>query len=308
MNKTLLLGTAQWGWTRSKMEAFALLDAWLKAGFRQVDMATNYPINQNPADFRAAENILREYIQAHGLHDLAVTMKIGSLDNIRSPEVNLHPSFIQMMSEEYRRLFDSNLACVMFHWDNRSERAEIQASLAALDGVCRQMGVRPGLSGLAHPSVYAQILAEMKYVFDIQLKHNPLHSDFPRYKPFLSPDYTGPKPAFYAYGLNVGGVKLDQDFKEDSTFLARGGQVIALLPMLEKLTNMLPKWNASVRPPVKTMNQLGLIYAHFHPDLSGIVLGASTPVQVQETLDFWRNFEVFDYQDVFAGIQKISAS
>lgn len=308
MNKTLLLGTAQWAWTRSKAQAFALLDAWLKAGFRHIDMATNYPINRNPADFRAAENILREYIQAHGLQDLDVTIKIGSLDNMRSPEVNLQASFIQMMSEEYRRLFGTNLGCVMFHWDNRSERADIRASLEALEGASRALGVRAGLSGIAHPQVYAQALEGMDIPLDIQLKHNPLHSDFARYKPFLALESSIPKPVFYAYGLNAGGVKLDQNFKEDSTFLARGGQIVALLPMLEKLNNLLPIWNAVVRPPVKTMNQLGLIYAHFHPDLSGIVLGASTPVQLEETLGFWRNFEVFDYQDVFAGIQKISIS
>ena len=73
--KSLVLGTAQWGWNVSAREAFGLLDAWLQAGFRAVDCATNYPINRNPADFRAAEKILLEYVRAHGLHDLRVTMK-----------------------------------------------------------------------------------------------------------------------------------------------------------------------------------------------------------------------------------------
>ncbi|MEO6759415.1 MAG: aldo/keto reductase, partial [Saprospiraceae bacterium] len=86
---TLLLGTAQWGWTVSRTEAFQLLDAWLKAGHRGIDCATNYPINRQLRDFRAAEKILAEYFVAHGLQDLQVTMKIGSLDNLRSPEPNL---------------------------------------------------------------------------------------------------------------------------------------------------------------------------------------------------------------------------
>jgi len=305
-SKILMLGTAQWGWTVSKKEAFQLLDTWLAAGFRPVDCATNYPINRNPADFRAAEKILQEYLYAHGLKDLRITMKIGSLDNLRSPDVNLAPSFVQMMTEEYLRIFDTNLACVMFHWDNRDEVGEIHASLVALQRIQNELGIRPGLSGIAHPEAYAAANADLGLGFDIQLKHNILQSDFERYST-LNPTRSTLNPHhLFAYGINAGGVKLEAPYPTDSTFLARGGQPEKVAPVLQKISALLPDWNtAFVRPPVKTMNHVGLIFAGLHPGLSGILLGVSSVAQLRETLDFWRNFEVFDYSDVFSALKKI---
>ena len=301
-----MLGTAQWGWTVSKGEAFQLLDAWLGAGFRAIDCATNYPINRNPADFRAAEKILQEYIYAHGLSDLHITIKIGSLDNLRSPDVNLAPSFVQMMAEEYLRVFDANLACAMFHWDNRDQIGEIRASLEALQRIQNEHGIRPGLSGIAHPKIYAAANADLGLSFEIQLKHNVLQSDFERYAPLTTHQSPVTTHHLYAYGINAGGVKLEAPYPTDSTFLARGGQPQKVAPLLQKISALLPDWNtAFVRPPVKTMNQVGLIFAGLHPGFSGILLGVSSVAQLRQTLDFWRNFEVFDYSDVFSALKKI---
>ena len=314
-HKSFLLGTAQWGWNTPKQEAFRLMDAWLAAGHRNVDCATNYPLNRHPADFRMAEKILREYVQAHGLRDLRVTMKIGSLDNMRSPEVNLSPSFILMMGEEYYRLFDENLRCLMFHWDNRDDATAIRASLESLARLQREAGIQPGLSGIKFPEAYLKANEELNLAFDIQLKHNVFQSDLERYKPFAnhqspineSTDHQSTNHRFFAYGINGGGVKLDEHYEPDSVFLARGGQPEKVAATLEKIRNLLPDWNtAFVRPPVKTMNHIGLIYAGLHPELSGIVLGVSSVGQLRETLDFWRNLGTFDYGDVFQGLNKIA--
>lgn len=304
--KKLVLGTAQWGWNVSEKEAFALLDAWLKTGRREVDCATNYPINRNPEHFRAAERILKTYVDAHGIQELALTMKIGSMDNMRSPEVNLSPSFLQMMSEEYHRLFGHNLSVVMLHWDNRNAPEVIQESLEALQRLGTSLGVRPGLSGIAHPEAYAQANAQLGLNFDIQLKHNVLHSDLERYVPLQRNVLAGGPHRFFAYGINAGGIKLDGNYPPDSTFITRGGQTESLLPVLDKIRAMMPDWaTAFVRPPVKTMNHLGLINAGLHPGIQGLVLGASSVAQLHETLDFWRNLETFDYSDIFSSLKKI---
>ncbi|MFN0216881.1 MAG: aldo/keto reductase [Saprospiraceae bacterium] len=300
--KILMLGTAQWGWTVQKKEAFQVLDGWIGAGFLHIDCATNYPINRNPVDFRAAEKILQEYILAHGLQKLQITMKIGSLNNLRTPDVNLSPSFIQMITEEYLRVLGSNLSCVMIHWDNRENAAEIRTSLDMLQKMQQEHGIRPGLSGIAHPDIYVKANTGLDLSFDIQLKHNVLQSDFERYKPLTSDG----NHWFFAYGLNAGGVKLEPPYPTESTFLARGGTPENVAPLLEKINDLRPVWNtAFVRPPVKTMNHVGLIYAGLHPDLQGILLGVSSAAQLHETLDFWRNFEVFDYSDVFSSLKKI---
>lgn len=296
----LLLGTAQWGWNTPRSEAFALLDTWLKAGHRALDCATNYPINRNPADFRAAEHILLEYIRAHGLHDLKVTMKIGSLDNMRSPDINLAPSFMLMMGEEYWRLFGQNLHTVMLHWDNRDDTGEIGATLNALHTLHQQYGLWPGLSGIAHPAAYAAAADGLPVAFNIQLKHNVFQSDYDRYAPLRERG----THRFFAYGINGGGVKLEATYSPQSTYLSRGGQPEKVAHQVQHLLHLLPRWNAAaVRPPIKTMNQVGMIYAGLHPAWSGILLGASSVAQLQASLDMWRNIEAFDYQDVWRDLQ-----
>lgn len=295
---TLILGTAQWGWNVPRDDAFRLLDAWLAAGFREIDTATNYPINKQAADFRAAEHILCEYLDAHGINDAQVTMKVGSLNNMRTPEINLSPSFILMMADEYRRLLGDNLRGLMLHWDNRDELQAIRATLNALAICQEEFGLRPGLSGIARPDLYAAANTELGLSFDIEIKHNIFHSDYERYSPFHQAQHR-----FLAYGINAGGIKLEGPYPAASTLLARGGDPEKLAGQIERLRALLPRLNtAFVRPPVLTMNHAGLIHAGLHPAIGGIILGVSTVAQLKETLDFWRNLEAFEYEDVWKSL------
>ncbi len=299
--KQLLLGTAQWGWTVNRATAFRLLDTWLAAGQRAIDSATNYPINKNPADFRAAEQMLQEYLRAHALDSLQITMKIGALDNLRSPEANLSPSFIYMMADEYRRLFGSNLSVIMLHWDNRNDPGAVAESLHALVEVCQREGLRPGLSGIRHPEVYAPLLGQLHTSFDIQLKHNLLHSDLPRYAAFDRQQHR-----WFAYGINAGGLKWDGQYTDTSTLRARGGDPTTAETLLQRLKEALPQWNtAAVRPPITAFYQVGILYAALHPQLDGIVLGCSSEAQLRQTLDFWQDADTFDYADVFSSLVKM---
>ncbi len=302
MSKKLMLGTAQWGWTITKPKAFELLEAWMAAGERAVDVATNYPINKNPNDFRAAEQILTEFIKAHGVEkDLDITVKIGSLNNLRTPDINLSPSFIQMMGEEYLRIFQAPLKVIMFHWDNRQDQSEIMASLSALKSLNSEFGIRPGLSGIAFPEVYAAANQTLGLEFDIQLKHNILQTDLDRYMAFQ-----GEKHRIWAYGINAGGIKLDEQYSETSTFLNRGGNPENAHSIVQSIQAKLPQWNlAFVRPPVKTMNHIGLIYALLEPSITGVVLGLSSIFQLKETLEYRKNIETYDYLDVKKQLDKL---
>ena len=60
-----------------------------------------------------------------------------------------------------------------------------------------------------------------------------------------------------------------------------------------------------MRPPVKTMNHVGLIYTALNPQFSGMLLGVSSVAQLSETLDYWRNLEMYDYGDVWAALEKM---
>ena len=296
-----LLGTAQWGWTVDRDEAFRQLDAWIVAGLRRVDCATNYPINKNPNDFRAAQNILLEYLKVHPNAPLEITMKIGSLDNLRTPEINLVPSFLLMMGAEYRRLFGSTLKTVMLHWDKRSDETAIRASLEAMLALQNEEGIAPGLSGIDHPEVYARAIEDYGLQFDIQAKHNIIHSDVARYAPLQ-----GKGHRFYAYGINAGGLKLQGLYPAESTLLARGGNPEMVNITVEKIRKKTGAWNlAFVRPPVQNMTQLGLLYTLGNVQLNGAVLGFSSVRQLEQTLEHIRDLQTFDYTDVYRDLNKL---
>lgn len=306
MKLNLMLGTAQWGWNLDKQMAFSLLDAWLKAGFSEIDAATNYPINKQPADFRASEKILAEYISAHGIKgELSVMMKVGSMDNLRTPEINLSPSFLRMITDEYRRIFGVNLRGIMIHWDNR-EVPEAAVETVAVLRELHQEGIRPGLSGIKYPEHYALANASLNLPFDLEVKHNVLMSDLDRYQSLLM----GAAPhRVWAYGINAGGVKLKGGYTPESTFAIRGGNSSLFAKQCGELERMLSDWNlAFVRPPLLTMHHLGLLWAHSNPQIQGVVVGPKNESQLTETIDFLRNLDTFDYSDVVKALQKWTSS
>ncbi len=298
MKKTLILGTAQWGWSVNRETAFQLLDHWFKAGYSEVDSATNYPINQNFNDFKIAEKILAEYKFSLGLNnEMRVTMKIGSMDNLRSPEHNLAPSFLWMMTHEYHRIFGDCLGGIMVHWDNRSAPEEVEETLLFLQEITQQ-GLRAGVSGLRHPEVYAAINERLKIPLDVQLKHNPIATDLPRYRPILGQQLALHR--VFAYGTAAGGLKFEAHHRGgNGTFEIRGGNRNAHTERLTEIAAKLPHLNlAFVRPPIVTFQQFGMVYALANPAINGIVIGPRNVAQLQEAIEWHRNLEHFDYSDV----------
>lgn len=297
MIKDLFLGTAQWGWTTEKQVAFCLLDAFYQDGFRYVDCATNYPINGQPKDFRAAETILAEWLRAHGVADLRVMMKIGSLSNNRTADCNLSKSFMLMALEQYRNCFHDNLGCLMLHWDNRTDEAEIEESLEAME-VFRAVGLDTGLSGIRHPERYARLNEKHGFNFYIQLKHNILQSDYERYKPFHG------RARFIAYGLNAGGVKLSAEtYHGRSVLIARGADQNSSAALVKQLSDVLETANKRTdRPAITSFYQVGMLFAAANPELERVLVAPSTVEQWTKTLDFFRVLQKYDYLDIAQSI------
>jgi aryl-alcohol dehydrogenase-like predicted oxidoreductase len=296
----IILGTAMWGWTVARETCFALLDEFYQQGFREIDAATNYPIDKCPEDFRKAENILLEWIHSRQVKDLKVMMKVGSLDNMRGPENNLTRSFLLMNLDYYRHLFDSNLDTFMVHWDNRDDSRALEETMRALDEV-RQQGLRVGLSGIRFPALYAQLNREFGIDFRIQIKHNLLHSDYQRYKAFHE------KNRFIAYGINAGGLKLDpSEYSPDSSLKARGGRGEALHPILDPLGEAIRNADRQAdRPPIENFNHCGLVFAFYHPGMEGIIIGPSRPEQLAGSLRFYESMKHHDYKDFYESLYNI---
>ncbi|HFA50830.1 MAG TPA: hypothetical protein ENJ95_17620 [Bacteroidetes bacterium] len=292
---SLLLGTAMWGWTTTKETVFQLLDEWYSQGFRQVDTATNYPIDKNPEHFRLAENILLEWIKANGITDLRLMMKIGSVNNLFTPEHILTKSFVLMMLDEYQNMFGSNLETMMVHWDNRDVKAEIKETFEALETI-ENRGLKVGLSGIKHPEIYAELNEGFNLGFSIQVKHNLLQSAYPHYAPFHR------QRRFIAYGINAGGIKLDAaKYAENSSLRARGGDVENEPPIVAKIRGEIKNFNEKKdRPAISAFHQIGMINAFYHADIQGILLGASKLGQLRESIGFYRVLQEVDYSDVSA--------
>ncbi len=286
----LILGTAMWGWTMDEATCFAVLDDFYAAGFREVDGATNYPINKQPADFRRAEKILCEWIKAHGVNDLRVMMKVGSLNNMRSPDNDLQKSFLLMCLDDYGAMLGSNLDMLMIHWDNRDDEAQIQSTLEAL-AITRDSGLRVGLSGIRRPDIYAAINARFQLDFYIQIKHNLLQSDYDRYKPFHG------NQRFLAYGINAGGVKLDSTrYNQHSSLSVRGGDTSNQSPIIEALRQWL---DSGPTPPFADFNQSSMAYVYHSPDIAGLLIGPSQIEQLRDSIVFYNTLQNIDYQDAY---------
>ncbi|MBX2929157.1 MAG: aldo/keto reductase [Saprospiraceae bacterium] len=293
---TILLGTAMWGWTVPRETCFALLDAFYGAGFREVDTATNYPINKNPADFRAAENLLLEWIQTHGIHDLKTTVKVGSIDNLRSPDHNLSKSFLLMSLDDYGYRFGSNLHTLAIHWDNRDDEAAIRSTLEAL-AVARKKGLHAGLSGIRFPELYARLNAEPAFGFDfrIQIKHNLLQSDYERYAAFQG------SRRFLAYGIHAGGIKLDPaGYSPDSSLRARGGDTEVVPPRMEHLKT----WLAG-QPQAPSFHYAAMLYAAYSPDMAGIILGPSSVQQLKDSMAVYRSLREEDAAGLYEALKAV---
>lgn len=297
----LYLGTAMWGWTLPAKQCFALLDEFYALGGRAVDCATNYPINKKPHDFRAAENILHQWQSANAIDDLEIVMKIGSVNNMFTPEHNLSPSFLLLNADYYQNIFGNNLSCLMIHWDNRDQKEEINKSLQVLSKL-QETGLKIGLSGIKHPDIYQELILENKLSsLPIQCKHNLIYSDLERYHPLHK------YGDFIAYGINGGGVKLTQDYSQKATLLARGGDPTKFKSLIEALNKQLAvfKEAAANRIIPESMNQLGMIYAAYHPLIKGILLGVSKEKQLQDSWSWAEVIAKNDYRDLYASLVEV---
>jgi len=288
-----------WGWTTEKATCFELLDTFYAKGFRQVDAATNYPINKNEADFRASERILKEWIDVHGIEDLELMMKVGGINNLRTPEHNLNYTFLKMNWQEYGFLFGKNLCRFMVHWDNREDIDAIKTTFELFKEV-EASGLEVGFSGVKYPSLYAQLNKTYQVDFHIQMKYNLLYSDYERYEAFHG------QRRFMAYGINAGGIKLDGQYSQNSSLKARGGLPDQYAHLVNSLNAIVHAANAqSDRAAITNFNQLGMIYAYYSPDMESILLGTSKKSQLLSSIAFHESLAQNAYEDVFEMLQEI---
>ena len=282
----LILGTSLWGWTVSEITCFEILDEFYKNNFREIDTATNYPINKNSRFFRSAETIIKNWIRLNGINDLRITIKVGSIDNSGSADNNLSYSFLIMSQDYYLETFTSNFDTFMIHWDHRNNEEDINQTIRALNIINRKNNV--GLSGIKEPEIYHKLLIENNIPISVQIKHNIFESQYDRYKIFHG------LGRFVAYGINAGGLKLTNEYTPTNSALVRAictSQYQKYLPYLRELIS-----NSS---DCRSLNDISMVYAFNSPHIAGLISGASSRNQIKETIQSFNSYSQFDTSKLY---------
>ncbi len=280
VNKSLVLGTALWGWGVDRTTAYQLLDQFVALGGRVVDTAANYPINKRPEDFGIAKDWIANWITSNGMDLLSVLVKIGATDNMGGAQVDLGRPFILHSERLFRDAFGADLAALAVHWDNRgdSEADAIAETVNTLMEL-KNTGLSIGFSGVRHPEIYLKAAPMLAGEWWIQVKENVM-TDAARlhyWKAF-------PDAYYLAYGINMGGVKLDRPAENSSVALRSISRPDALVDQLSAFLRS----DHGLNPAPADLNELALLNGYCNPALSGIIAGPRTVQQLEKTMHFWK--------------------
>ena len=271
-----VLGTAMWGWTVDCSRAFALADRFYELNGRWFDTASNYPINRDPARFGLAAQWLADWCSTRHHIDGCVIAKVGALRNDGSDLCDLRPERLLHQFASMRDLFGPCLRALSIHWDNRADQVAVNETAGVLRSVLRQ-GYDVGLSGIKHPALYWNALADVAEHCWIQVKLNVLsRSAYEHYAPFHG------RSRFLAYGLNAGGLKLGATYDEASSARVRGAVTSVDLSGFE---NILESWRKDPLLP-RTFNELALALVGLENRFAGVLIGPSRIDQLEESMFF----------------------
>lgn len=281
---SLVLGTALWGWRVTKEDAFSLLDSYVSLGGRLIDTAANYPINKLAKDMGLAAKWIGEWLSMNPSADIEVWYKMGAIDNLGSNNTDLSSTHLQDDFELSQHLMHGKIGVVGIHWDNRSDRnlSSIDETLEFFRAKSND-GLEVALSGIKNPKLYCDLWPEMVADWLIQVKDNALTSGArANYSKYF------PRAKYYAYGINMGGVKSSAAPTSGSSLELRGLSPHSIVNSIEAF---LSKEN-SISPSLKSLNDFALMRSFLIPQIYGVVLGPSSVKQLKQSFLFWRELHL----------------
>lgn len=279
-SKQIMLGTALWGWGVEKREVFALLDAFVDLGGQYIDAATNYPINGVAEDFGRAAAWLGEWLNSNTGTKLSVLLKVGSKNNLGSPDADLSPEVFAQAEKRYQEIFRGNLSALAVHWDGRekADTSAIAATIHCLDEI-HQRGLQIGFSGVKSPEIYQAVAPHLADKWMIQVKENALtQTARSQYSPYF------PKAQYIAYGINMGGVKSRSNDSNSSVSLRNIQQPLELVDRILAFVES----DNFLEPKPESLIEFSLALAIFNPYLSGVITGPRNLSQLKHTFEFSR--------------------
>ncbi|WP_180984220.1 aldo/keto reductase [Castellaniella caeni] len=279
------MGTALWGWGVERAQAFALMDRFASLGGRIVDTASNYPINKCPQDYGRALAWIAEWQAANADAGLSVLVKVGGVRNDGSPETDLSPGTIQRLADQLQGQLNGALGALSIHWDNRGDTAADHEGIAQTVEVMSRLhaqGLSIGLSGIRHPHLYRQAAPALADQWWIQVKEN-MRTRQAR----LAYETHFPHARYLAYGINMGGFKLERASGQSSLAL-RGIHIEETLG--DWLAQVIHQEGA-LRPAPETINDLALLTACLNPRLYGVIVGPRNVEQLVDSMAFCRRVQ-----------------
>jgi hypothetical protein len=226
-------------------------------------------------------NWIAEWLALNKKIDVSVIVKIGAIDNFGGPDTNLTPSSINKSETFLRDKLGSSLAAIAVHWDNRGDNAgETFAIAETMNEFARisASGLSIGFSGVRHPQLYIDAAPELANIWWIQVKENALSNSARLYCCDIFPN-----ARYLAYGINMGGIKLESITDQSAIYL-RG--IKHPNGLIEKLSNYLSS-DHGLRPSPSNLNELALLTSFLNPALSGIIIGPRDVGQLLNTQNYW---------------------
>lgn len=277
--KKIALGTAMWGWSVDEKEAFSMLDHFYEQDGHFVDIATNYPINKDPSKFRFVERLVEKWLKAHMVNDLKLIVKVGAISNDGSPENNLTPENLHRELDHYLGLYSNSLYSFMIHWDNRDDESEIEKTIHFLNEEVLKQNLEIGLSGIKKVDLYYNLLANKECM--IEAKSNFFESSLEHYGLFK-------QAKLFAYGINAGGVKLDEQYQKNSSLNLRG--------QTQKYQNQLDDYNQNILEMSQKLEvnlsayDFNLMRTLENKRIYGIVVGPSKLNQLKNINQIYKHY------------------
>ena len=137
----LIFGGNVFGWTLDEASSFALIDAWLDAGFNMIDTADVYSIWADGHRGGESERVLGRYFTARGNRDRVVLASKVGMSMGEERRRGLSRSWImQAVEDSLRRLQTDYLDLYFSHEDDLS--TPLEETLAAYERLIDQGKVR----------------------------------------------------------------------------------------------------------------------------------------------------------------------
>ena len=280
----LAFGGNVFGWTADEATSFALLDAFVDAGFNLIDTADSYSRWVTGHKGGESETIIGRWIARRGRHDdVVIATKVGS-DMGQGNKVLRKDYILQAAEASLRRLQVDCIDLYQSHWDD--ENTPFEETLGAYEQLIRQGKVKAiGASNLS--------AARLAHALEVSKTNNlPRYATLqPHYNLYDRESFEGELQALcvredigvityfsLASGFLTGKYRSDADFGKS----ARG-------PGMKKFMNprgmrILDTLDDVARRYSATPAQVSLAWLMARPGVTAPIASATTVDQLRELL------------------------